>query len=120
MALLYAFDLSALKKRDDGEEVVLQLPLISDPNYTKSVFEKLSRRWETDGLRAIALFSFGLMIAQLRISPQNIQQNANEVIDQHEVLIETANQEKVFEFIYYILLENENIYKWVRIFFYFE
>lgn len=111
MALLYAFDLSALKKRDDGEEVVLQLPLISDPNYTKSVFEELSRRWETDGLRAIALFSFGLMIAQLRISPQNIQQNATEVIDQHEVLIETANQEKVFEFIYYILLENESIYK---------
>lgn len=111
MALLYALDMSALKTRDDGEEILLQLPLVNDQNYTKSVLDCLTRRWETDGLRSIALFSFGLMVAQLRLSPQNIQQFANEVIDQHEIFLETAINGKVFEFIYHILLENENIYK---------
>lgn len=111
MALLHAFDLSALKKRDDGEEVVLQLPLINDPNYSKSTFEKLTSPWKSEGLRSVVLFGFGLMVAQLRQSPQNIQQNANDVIDQHEALSETAIQLGVFEFIYHNLLENENIYK---------
>lgn len=111
MALLYAFDLSALKKHDDGEETVLQLPVINDPNYAKMIYESLSTPWQSEGLRSIFLFAFGLTIATLRQSPQNIQQNANEVIDQHEVLAETAIQEKVFEFIYHVLLENESIFK---------
>lgn len=111
MALLYAFDLSALKKRDDGEEVVLQLPLISDPVYAKSMFDTLTKAWESEGLRSIALFTFGLTVAQLRQSPQNIQQNANEILDQHEILSETAIQIGVFDFIYHNILENENIYK---------
>lgn len=111
MALLYAFDLSALKKRDDGEEAVLQLPLISDSSYTKSIFESLTKQWESEGLRSIALFAFGLTIAQLRQSPQNIQHNANDIIDQHEMLTETAIQIGIFDFIHRIILENDNIYK---------
>lgn len=111
MALLYAFDLSALKKRDDGEEVVLHLPLINDSNYAKSIFDTLNKQWESEGLRSIALFAFGLTIAQLRQSPQNIQQNANEILDQHEFLSETAIHIGVFDFIYHNILENENIYK---------
>lgn len=111
MALMYAFDLSALKKRDDGEEVVQQLPLIRETEYTKTIFDSLTRSWESQGLRSLALFAFGLAVAQLRQSPQKLQQNASAIIDQHEMLTETAIQENVFDFIYRILLENENVYK---------
>lgn len=116
MALLYAFDLSVLKKRDDGEEVVLQLPIINDPNYIKEIYQALTIPWKSNDLRSVAMFSFSLTIATLRQAPQNIQQNANELIDQHETLAETAIQDKVFDYIYHVLLEKESIF---RIEFYF-
>lgn len=111
MALLYAFDLSALKKRDDGEEIVLQLPIVNDPNYIKDIYEALTTPWKTNDLRAVALFAFALTIATLRQAPQNLQQNSGDLIDQHEILGETAIQEKAFEFIYHVLLEKDSIYR---------
>lgn len=111
MTLLYAFDLGVLKKRDDGEEIVLQLPIIKDSNYIKDVYEALSAPWKSNDLRSVPLFAFALAIATLRQAPQNIQQHANDLIDQHENLAETAIQEKVFEYLYYVVLNKDSLFR---------
>lgn len=111
MALLYAFDLSVLRKRDDGEEVVLQLPIITDGHYIKDVYDALAEQWKTNELRAVVLFSFALTIATLRQAPQNLQQNATDLIDQLEILAETAIQGKVFDYIYHVILEKESLFR---------
>lgn len=111
MALLYAVDLSALQRREDGEEVITQLPLVNDPGYAKAVFDALSDQWECEQLRSVAVFSFGLTLAMFRQAPHNIQANVADIIDQDEAFAETAVQSKVFEYIYHILLGNETIYK---------
>lgn len=111
MALLYTIDLSALQRREDGEEVVMQLPIVKDPDYAKTVFDSLSTQWECEQLRSVVVFAFGLTLATLRQAPHNIQANVAEIIDQDETFAENAIQARVFEYIYHILLENETIYK---------
>lgn len=111
MALVYAFDLSVLKKHDDGENIVLQLPIISDPSYLNDVCNALTSDWKLNELRSVGLFSFALTIATLRQAPHNLQLNAGELIEQHEMLAEKAIQEKVFDFIYHVLLEKKAVFE---------
>lgn len=47
----------------------------------------------------------------MRQAPQNLQQNASDLIDQHEMLAETAIQEKVFDYIYHVLLEKSSVFQ---------
>lgn len=110
MALLYAFDLSVLHRRDDGEEAVKDLPIVSDPEYAKNVLDCLQAPWDCDSLRSAVLFTFGLTMATLRQAPHIIQQNAARIIDQDEVLVETAIQLNFFEFVFHTLLNNESVF----------
>uniref|UniRef100_A0A1B0CE99 Nuclear pore complex protein n=1 Tax=Lutzomyia longipalpis TaxID=7200 RepID=A0A1B0CE99_LUTLO len=107
MTLLYAFDLSVLQKREDGEEIVKKLPIIANSSYIPTVMDVLTREWECEGLRAVSQFSLGLAMATLRLAPQNIQPSSVNAMDHDEVLVNEAIKGKVFEFLYHVVLENE-------------
>lgn len=110
-SLLYALDLSVLHKHEDSAELVRRLPIISEPDYALEVLETLNVRWAYEQMRSVVFFAFGLAMAALRQAPQAIQINASGIIDQNEMLVETAIQRKVFDFMYHVLLENESLYK---------
>uniref|UniRef100_A0AAG5DJ40 Nuclear pore complex protein Nup205 n=1 Tax=Anopheles atroparvus TaxID=41427 RepID=A0AAG5DJ40_ANOAO len=111
MGLLYALDLSVLQRREDGEELVKQLPMIKDELYFDFLLDALSSGWENDGLHALSLFAFGLSIATLRLAPQTLVQDMAKFIDQDELLVNGALQGKVFDFLYYTFLECELIFE---------
>lgn len=111
MALLYAFDVSVLQKREDSEDTLLHLPIVHDRTYAEDIHEHLSAPWESDELRSIALFTFGLAMARLKQAPLVFQHNAARIIDQDEELVESAIQKNVFKFVYGTLLNNDTIYK---------
>jgi nuclear pore complex protein Nup205 len=111
MALLYALDVSVVQRREDGEEVVRNLPIIKDDEFINTVMEELATPWECEGLRSLAFFSFGLAIATIRLVPQHLYPNISRIVDQDEQLIDAALQGRVFDFIHYTLLENELIFK---------
>lgn len=113
MALLYAFDLSVFQRREDGEEAVKRLPIVSENGFAQSVLDALYSNWECEELRSIALYAFGLAMATFRQAPQSLQQNVLSIIDQDEALVESAIQGKLFDFIYHVLLENQSLFKLV-------
>lgn len=105
-ALLYTMDLSVLRVREDGEEVVQNLPIMSETNYVDNLIKELvfaSSNWKCDGLKAVALFGLGVCLACLRDLPQTQQQS----IDQEEDILEKAIDMKVFDFLNNTILDNE-------------
>lgn len=110
MALLYALDLSVLHNREDGEELVESLPIVSESGFIADILENLlNTKWECEGLRALALYSFGLALSALRLSPNSLHPPG--LLDQDDQLISTSIEMKVFDFMHNILLENKSIYK---------
>lgn len=110
MALLSTLDLSILHTREDGEEKVQNLPILQEKDYVESIFNELTQGndWANEGLQGFSLFSFGVCLSTLRIIPQG--QQAEDILDKDEILVDKALTLKVFQFIYNILLENDNTY----------
>lgn len=107
-ALLYTIDLSILRVREDGEEVVQSLPIISDPNYVDTLLKELvlsSSVWKTNGLKSVAMFALGVCMACLRDLPQTHQKS----VDQEDDVIDKAIEGKVFDFLNNTILDNELI-----------
>lgn len=107
-ALLYTMDLSVLRVREDGEEVVQNLPIISEPGYVDALMRELAfstNNWKCDGIKSVALFTLGVCLACLRDLPQNQQQS----IDQEEDVLAKAIEMRVFDFLHNTILENELI-----------
>lgn len=111
MALMYATDLSIMHRHENGDEMAKFLPILKDSDFIETVLDSLSSQWECEGLRSLAMFSFGLAIATLRLPSQSIFNNPARISDQDEILVDAAIQGKVFDFIHYTLLENEQIFK---------
>lgn len=106
-ALLYAMDMSVLRIREDGEDVVQNLPIMSEPNYVDVLMKELAfsaSSWKCDGLKSVALFGLGVCLACLRDLPQSQQQQS---IDQEEDILEKAIEMKVFDFLNSTVLDNE-------------
>lgn len=108
IALLYALDVSVLQRRDDCEQLVRKLPIVSDDSFLESVLQTLETKWEHDDLRSTALFAVGLSLATLRQAPQNMHIRC---IDRDEALVDQAIQGKVFEALYHKVLENDSFYQ---------
>jgi nuclear pore complex protein Nup205 len=112
MALLSTLDLSVLHSREDGEEAVQNLPVLSDPEYINAVINELlptKQKWKCEGLQATATFGLAVCIASLRLIPQN--QLFQEAISKEETFIDAAIESNVFEFLHNIVLENDILYK---------
>lgn len=105
-ALLYTMDLSILRVREDGEELVQNLPIMSERNYIDTLTKEVALSnsvWKTEGLKAVAFFGLGVCMACLRDLPQSPQQS----IDQEDDIIEKAIEMKVFDFLNNTVLDNE-------------
>ena len=112
MALLYALDVSVLQKRDDGEELVQRLPIISERAFIDAILERLTNGapWQYDGLRSVAMFTLSVSLATLRLAPQNLQPSSG-VLDQDDSLCDVAIQGRVFDFLHCTVLENEFVFE---------
>lgn len=106
MTLLYALDVSVLQKREDGEDLVRRLPIISEGGFIEALLEKLNVPWQCDGLRAVAMFTLSVTLATLRLAPQNLQPSPA-ILEQDDTLCDSAIQLKFFDFLHCTLLENE-------------
>lgn len=119
MALFYALDLSIIHKREDGEDVVRRLPIIHDESFIDDVMQELlitdeapdfNEKWHCPGLRALAIFALGLACGTLRMTPQNLYPNAQQLVEKDEELVDIAIHLKVFDFLNFTFLENSVIF----------
>lgn len=119
-ALFYALDISVIHKREDGEEIVRRLPIVNDPNFMEDVIQELlvnedssdvRDKWQSTGLRSLAVFALGLACGTLRLAPQNLYPNAQRFTDKDEELVDLAIHLKVFEFLNFTFLDNSIIFK---------
>ncbi|KAM8720864.1 hypothetical protein ACLKA7_006842 [Drosophila subpalustris] len=112
MALLYAYDTSVLLIADCDSPHTSRLPILSDPEYAKGLYEAIYAQsaWQTPQLDAIIKYSFGLTLASLRQAPSELQANAGAIINRDEQLIDEALAANVFSFFYRQLLEKNVVY----------
>lgn len=109
MALMCALDLSMLKHEDD--EMIKKLPLVTDQGFIDDLIQRLSpnnRKWGTEGLQALTMFTWGLSLANLRLSMfATISPGSTE---QADIFVEYAIQMKVFDFFHRVFLDNKMLY----------
>nr|CAD7411891.1 unnamed protein product [Timema cristinae] len=113
MALLCALDLSLLHRMEDGAELVRNLPLLSDTSFIPALVRELSqcvKPWECSGLQAMTQLAWALALTTLRLSPNNLYTDRS-VLEEDEIVVETAIDLKVFDFLHTVFLENKTIYK---------
>lgn len=121
MSLFYALDVSVIHKREDGEDIVRRLPIISDPNFIEDVIQELlvdedspeirdSAKWQCSGLRSLAVFALGLTCGTMRLAPQNLYPNAQRFTDKDEELVDVAIHLRIFEFLNFTFLDNPIIF----------
>lgn len=111
MALLCALDLSILQRREDGEEAVQLLPLMSDPDFLSVLHRELtqnSKSWECEGLQAVTFLAWGLVLATIR---SHHSQPTQGMLDEDDSLINSAVNLGVFDFLQRTFLENSVIFK---------
>ncbi|GJQ87127.1 hypothetical protein Trydic_g23975 [Trypoxylus dichotomus] len=110
-ALLSAVDLSILHTREDGEEVVQSLPMLSEYGFVDGVAAELvpeKNMWATEELHAVALFAFANFLSSMRSLPQS--QALHNALEYESLFIDKAIEMNVFRFLHDIVLENEAIY----------
>ncbi|KAK9882396.1 hypothetical protein WA026_020918 [Henosepilachna vigintioctopunctata] len=112
MALLSALDLSILHTREDGEEIVKSLPILSHKNYLENVIKEFSSnkpKWNCEGLEALSTFGVAVCVASLRLVCQN--QQFQEFIGKEEIFIDKAIELHVFDFLHNVVLECTPLYE---------
>ncbi|XP_046996965.1 nuclear pore complex protein Nup205 [Schistocerca americana] len=112
MALLYAVDLSIIQKREDGEDVVKNLPLLAEADFLRELVRELTpsggQVWQCTGLQALTQFAVSLSLATLRRAPQNLQPFA--FSEEDEILVDSAIELNVFDFLHQTFLINDSLY----------
>lgn len=114
MAFLYSCDTSLLLRQEDSTTVVQNHPVLSENGFTQKIYELIvaDKIWTCNPqLQNLLKFSFGITLASLRKIPLNLQNSLSRVIDHDEQLIDDSITLKVFDFIYYYLLEKDIIFK---------
>lgn len=111
LALLSATDLSILHTREDGEDVIQNLPILSEDDFITTLMQELhpnKLKWANEGLQAVTLFGFSICLSSLRLVPQN--QQLQRAIEQEDLFVDAAINLKVFDFFDKIFLEHELIH----------
>ncbi|KAL7301129.1 hypothetical protein TKK_0006105 [Trichogramma kaykai] len=99
VAFLYSINVSALNLREDGEDILKAMPILSDPEALENIIERLNSSnviWESVGLKGFIQFALSLTITIIKSSP-NLYASANS-IKEEEVLLEAALCNKAFHF----------------------
>jgi nuclear pore complex protein Nup205 len=117
MTLLYALDISVIHRREDGEDIVRRLPIISDGGFIEEIIQELivneetADAWDCVGLRSLAVMAVGLVCGTLRMAPQSLYPNSHRFIDKDEELVDYAIHMKIFDFLNHTFLENSIIFR---------
>ncbi|XP_035827391.1 nuclear pore complex protein Nup205 [Aplysia californica] len=100
-ALWYCFDVSLLQK-EDSEEVLSLLPVLSDQNYMQEVHQELvsAQTWGIPGLKAAAQFGWAIMLRQIsQFNVGNGGAGSSDCCEDDERLIDLALEGSVFYFL---------------------
>ncbi|KAL1493157.1 hypothetical protein ABEB36_011268 [Hypothenemus hampei] len=112
MTLLSCIDLSIFHTREDGEEVVQTLPILSDTSLIPAILSELipsSPAWACEGLHALTNFGMSVCLASLKVLQQNyIFQDS---MNKEDLLIDSAIENNVFSFLQNVILDSKLLYK---------
>ncbi|PSN57903.1 hypothetical protein C0J52_00218 [Blattella germanica] len=89
-----------------------QCGLPKNPTF-KSLIKELppsGKDWECTGLQALANLAWGLALATLRMAPSNLHPPEG-FNDEDDVLVDSAIDTKVFDFLHHVILQNDTVYK---------
>ncbi|XP_015437723.1 PREDICTED: nuclear pore complex protein Nup205 [Dufourea novaeangliae] len=110
MSVLNAINFSSLHSRENGEELLNSMPLITDSNAREEFSQKLlstNINWESARLRGFIQFAYAVALTTIKTvvnaQPMNIT-------NEDERLLEAALSNKCFHFMADILFKNKNIY----------
>lgn len=111
-AFLSCIDLGILNMREDGEEIVQRLPILSENDFIPSIYSELAKTknmWASEGLYTLSVFGFGVCLSSLKLLPQG--QRFQNIIEQEERLIEDSIiNGKVFSFLLNTIFESETLH----------
>lgn len=107
MSFLSAIDLSILHVREDGEELVKHLPVLSEPNFLQCLYEEFAPtkpKWENEGLQAATMFALSVTLSCSRFP--ELQFSGEKEAD----FVTDAVKKGAFWFLSHKLLENDLVY----------
>ncbi|KAJ8683712.1 hypothetical protein QAD02_019504 [Eretmocerus hayati] len=111
MALLNSINLSPLHSREDGEDVVRSMPLISERGVFEDLVQKLTAPnmgWESSGLRGLVQFVLAIAVTTMKSAP-NLCPSQN-ITKEDEILVEAALSNKAFHFAAEVLFKSEHLH----------
>ncbi|XP_011172617.2 nuclear pore complex protein Nup205 [Solenopsis invicta] len=112
MAVLNAYNFSFLHSRENGEELINSMPLITEREALEELNQKListNINWESAGLRGV--IQFALAIAMITIKTTATQFQSQNITAEDEILLEAALANKAFHFMAEVLLKNSCIHQ---------
>ncbi|XP_044009117.1 nuclear pore complex protein Nup205 [Aphidius gifuensis] len=111
MALLNALNLSSLHSREDGEAIVRNIPIVSQPGFLEELIQELMNYdivWESNGLRGLVQFAMAVAITTTKSGANLSSQN---ITNEDEILLEAALSNKAFHFLTNVIFQSEDIHK---------
>eukprot|EP00095_Tigriopus_kingsejongensis_P011855 maker-scaffold180_size281610-snap-gene-0.27 protein:Tk11855 transcript:maker-scaffold180_size281610-snap-gene-0.27-mRNA-1 annotation:"nuclear pore complex protein nup205" len=111
MALLYALDVSALNKTDDGETTIRALPILQDKSFIPIIHRELgpnsNRKWANPAIQSLAQFAWSMTVSTLRSVP-NL---STSIIDDDEAIMDVALDHRLFHHLPDVILSNPMVFK---------
>lgn len=111
MSLLSIMDLSIMHIREDGDDIVQTLPILSDKDFLNMLINEMSQtkpKWVSEGLQATATLGYVVMLSCLRLVPQGLE--LQHVIEREVNALALAIEMKLFSFLNQKILNNKLVY----------
>ncbi|XP_018798172.1 PREDICTED: nuclear pore complex protein Nup205 isoform X2 [Bactrocera latifrons] len=109
-SLMYACDTSVLMKYEAASNIWQNIPIFSQGDFLQTVYDVLMPT-QQDGLIGTIKLAFGLALTGFRHASMQVPNSSSKIIAYDEQLIDAAINSKVFEFLYYYVLENKDLYR---------
>lgn len=109
-SLMYACDTSVLLKYEAPSNIWQTIPIFSQGDFLQTVYDALIPT-QQDGLTGTIKLAFGLALTGFRHASMQVPNSSSRIIAYDEQLIDAAINSKVFDFLYYYVLENKDVYR---------
>ncbi|XP_014204256.1 nuclear pore complex protein Nup205 [Copidosoma floridanum] len=111
VAFLYSINFNHLNTRDDGEEIIKSMSLLSERGVFEEMLQKLLSPnvvWESFGLRGFAQFALAVAVTTIKSVPSLCPMQS--ITKEDEILVEAALCNKAFQFATEVLFKSKNLY----------
>lgn len=109
-SLMYACDTSVLLKSEARGNILQTIPIFSQGDFLQIVYDALIPT-QQDGLTGTIKLAFGLALTGFRHASIQVPNSSSKTIAYDEQLIDAAISSKVFDFLYYSVIENKDLYR---------